>query len=255
MPSQPPSGGPPTALTDRRTESDLLDRLVEAVRAGESRTLVVHGEAGVGKTALLEYLVEQASSCRVVRAAGVQSEMELAFAGLHQLLAPMLDRLGHLPAPQRVALGTAFGVSTGPAPDRLFVGLAVLSLLSDVAEELPLLCVVDDEQWLDRASAQVLSFVARRLQAEGVGLIFAARRRSDELAGLPDLAVGGLPESDARALLESVLTGPSSSATSSSGPGAACARCQARRSGSTFGSVTSARARCTSCRSSSDADR
>jgi DNA-binding CsgD family transcriptional regulator len=208
MPAQPPSGGPATALTDRRTESELLDRLVEAVRGGESRTLVVHGEAGVGKTALLEYLVEQASSCRVVRAAGVQSEMELAFAGLHQFLAPMLDRLDHLPAPQRDALGTAFGVSTGPAPDRLFVGLAVLSMLSDAAEELPLICVVDDEQWLDRASAQALSFVARRLEAEGVGLVFAARRRSDELAGLPELAVGGLPESDARALLESVLTGP-----------------------------------------------
>jgi DNA-binding CsgD family transcriptional regulator len=208
MSSQFPSGGRGTALTDRRSEADTLDRLVAAVCGGESRALVVHGEPGVGKTALLEYLVEQASSCRVVRTAGVQSEMELAFAGLHQFLAPMLDRLDQLPGPQRDALGTAFGVSAGPAPDRLFVGLAVLSLLSDVADELPLICVVDDEQWLDRASAQVLAFVARRLEAEPVGLVFAARRTSDELTGLPELAVGGLTEDDARALLESVLTGP-----------------------------------------------
>ena len=169
---------------------------------------MVRGEPGVGKTALLDYLVEQASGCRVVRAAGVQSEMELAFAGLHQLLAPMLDRLERLPVPQRDALRTAFGVSPGPAPDRFFVGLAVLSLLSDVAEEQPLICVVDDEQWLDRASAQVLAFVARRLEAESVGLVFAARAPSDELAGLPELVVEGLREGDARALLDSVLTAP-----------------------------------------------
>ena len=186
----------------------MLDRLIEAVRAGESRALVVRGEPGVGKTALLEYLVEQASGCRVVRAAGVQSEMELAFAGLHQLLAPMLDRLERLPVPQRDALRTAFGVSPGSAPDRFLVGLAVLSLLSDVAEEQPLICLVDDEQWLDRASAQVLAFVARRLEAESVGLVFAARAPSDELAGLPELVVEGLREDDARALLDSVLTGP-----------------------------------------------
>ena len=162
-------------LRGRHTERDVLDRLIEAVRAGESRVLVVRGEPGVGKTALLDYLVEQASGCLVVRAAGVQSEMELAFAGLHQLLAPMLDRLERLPAPQRDALRTAFGVSTGPAPDRFFVALAVLSLLSEAAEDQPLICLVDDEQWLDRASAQVLAFVARRLEAESVGLVFAAR--------------------------------------------------------------------------------
>ena len=164
----------------------MLDRLVEAVRGGESRALVVRGEPGVGKTALLEYVVEHASGCRVVRAAGVQSEMELAFAGLHQLLAPMLDRLERLPVPQRDALRTAFGVSPGPAPDRFFVGLAVLSLLSDVAEEQPLICLVDDEQWLDRASAQALAFVARRLEAESVGMVFAARgaeRRPGGIAG------------------------------------------------------------------------
>jgi DNA-binding CsgD family transcriptional regulator len=186
----------------------VLDQLIEAVRAGESRSLVVRGEPGVGKTALLDYVVEQASGCRVVRAAGVQSEMELAFAGLHQLLAPMLDRLERLPVPQRDALRTAFGVSPGSAPDRFYVALAVLSLLSDVAEEQPLICVVDDEQWLDRASAQVLAFVARRLEEESVGLVFAARGTGDELAGLPELVVEGLSEGDARALLDSALTGP-----------------------------------------------
>src|SRR3954470_15267320 len=164
-----------TMLTGRRGERDVLDRLVDAVGAGESRALVLRGEPGVGKTALLECVVEQASGFRVVRAAGVQSEMELAFAGLHQLLASMLDRLDALPAPQSEALRTAFGLASGRPPDRFFVGLAVLNLLSDVAEEQPLLCVVDDEQWLDRGSADVLAFVARRLGEESVGLIFAAR--------------------------------------------------------------------------------
>ena len=186
----------------------MLDRLIEAVRGGESGALVVRGEPGVGKTALLEYLVERASGCRVVRAAGVQSEMELAFAGLHQLLAPMLDRLERLPGPQGDALRMAFGVGPGSAPDRFFVALAVLSLLSDVAEERPLVCLVDDAQWLDRASAQALAFVARRLEAESVGLVFAARAPSDDLAGLPELVVEGLGEGDAGALLDSVLAGP-----------------------------------------------
>jgi DNA-binding CsgD family transcriptional regulator len=195
-------------LRGRRHESDILDRLIEAVRAGESRALVVSGEPGMGKTALLDYLVRQASGCRVERAAGVQSEMELAFAALHQLCAPMLDRLDRLPAPQRDALRTAFGISPGPAPDRFLVALAVLSLLSDVAEEQPLICVVDDEHWVDRASAQVLGFVARRLVAESVGLVFAARVPSDEVSGLPELVVEGLGEADAGALLDSVLTGP-----------------------------------------------
>jgi DNA-binding CsgD family transcriptional regulator len=195
-------------LRGRRSECDVLDRLIEAVRAGQSRALVVRGEPGVGKTALLDYLVGQASGCRVARATGVQSEMELAFAGLQQLCAPMLDRLERLPVPQRAALLTAFGVSPGPAPNRFLVGLAVLSLLADVAEERPLLCVVDDEQWLDRASAQALGFVARRLVAEGVGLVFAARVPSDEVAGLPELVVEGLGDEDARTLLDAVLTGP-----------------------------------------------
>ncbi len=146
-------------LTDRRAEYDALDRLVEAVRAGESRALVVRGEPGAGKTALLEYLAARASDCQVASVAGVQSEMELAFAGLHLLCAPMLNRLEALPVPQRDALRTAFGMSPGPPLDRFLVGLAVLGLLSEVAGELPLVCLVDDQQWLDQASAQVLAFV------------------------------------------------------------------------------------------------
>jgi DNA-binding CsgD family transcriptional regulator len=200
--------GPGGQLWGRRGECDLLDRLLDAVRAGESQGLVVRGEPGVGKTALLDYLVEQASGCRVARVAGVEAEMELAFAGVHQLCAPMLHRLERLPAPQRAALRTAFGLGPGSAPDRFLVGLAVLSLLSEVAEEHPLLCLVDDEQWLDRASAQVLGFVARRLAAESIALVFAARVPGDELAELPELVVEGLGEDDARALLDAVLTGP-----------------------------------------------
>jgi DNA-binding CsgD family transcriptional regulator len=166
------------------------------------------GEAGIGKTALLDYVAAQAPGSRVARAAGVQTEMELAFAGLQQLCAPMLDHVDRLPEPQRDALRTAFGVSAGPAPDRFLVGLAVLSLLSEVAAEQPLICLVDDQQWLDRASAQTLGFVARRLEAESVGLVFAARRPTDDVAGLPKLTIGSLRESDARALLDGVLTGP-----------------------------------------------
>ena len=186
----------------------MLDGLVAAVRSGESRVLVLRGEAGVGKTALLDALAGQAEGCRVVRAAGVQSEMELAYAGLHQLLAPLLDHLERLPAPQREAVRTVFGLSTGPPPDRFLVALAVLSLLSEAAAERPLICAVDDEQWLDQASAQALGFAARRLAADPVGLLFAARIPGDELAGLPELTLEGLAESDARALLDSALTGP-----------------------------------------------
>ena len=196
------------ALTGRRSEREVLDRLIESLGAGESRALVLRGEPGVGKTALLEYLVDQAPRFRVVQTAGVQSEMELAYAGLHQLLASMLDRLDGLPPPQSEALRTVFGLASGRAPDRFFVGLAVLSLLSDAAEEQPLLCVVDDEQWLDRASADVLAFVARRLGAESVGLIFATRAISDQLTGLPELVVGGLSEAEAGGLLDSILTAP-----------------------------------------------
>jgi DNA-binding CsgD family transcriptional regulator len=195
-------------LTDRRSERDALDRLVAAVRGGQSRTLVVCGDPGVGKTALLDYLADRASGCQVARASGVQSEMELAFAGLHQLCAPMLGRADHLPAPQRDALRTAFGLAAGPPPDRFMVGLAVLSLLSEAAGERPLVCLIDDEQWLDQASAQALGFAARRLAADPVGLVFAAREPGAELAGLPELEVRGLRESDARALLDSALAGP-----------------------------------------------
>ncbi len=195
-------------LAGRQVECGTVDELVDAIRAGESRALVVHGEAGVGKTVLLDHLSERAQGCRVARATAVQSEMPLAFAGLHQLCAPMLDRLDALPVPQRGALATAFGRSAGPAPDRFLIGLAVLGLLSHVAEERPLLCLVDDEQWLDHPSAQALAFVARRLGAEAVGLVFAARTPSEDLAGLPELRVPGLPEPEAGALLDSVLTGP-----------------------------------------------
>jgi DNA-binding CsgD family transcriptional regulator len=196
-------------LVGRRTECGVLDDLVAAVRAGESRALVVRGDPGVGKTALLEYLAGQAqSSCRVVRAAGVQTEMELAFATVHQLCAPLLDGLKGLPEPQREALATAFGISARPPPDRFLVGLAVLSLLSDAASERPLLWLVDDQQWADHASAQVLAFVARRLGTESVGLVFAARVPGDDLSGLPELAVTGLTEAEARALLDGALTVP-----------------------------------------------
>jgi len=181
---------------------------VVGVRAGEGQALVVRGEPGVGKTVLLDYLAGRASGCRVARAAGVQSEMELAFAALHQLCAPMLDHAKSLPVPQREALRTAFGLSAGPVPDRFLVGLAVLGLLSETAGERPLICIVDDQQWLDRASAQALGFAARRLAADPVGLVFAARVPGEDVAGLPELVVEGLAEDDAAALLESVLTGP-----------------------------------------------
>jgi DNA-binding CsgD family transcriptional regulator len=163
--------------------------------------LVLRGEAGIGKTALLEHLIESASDMIVLRAAGVESEMELAYASLHQLCAPLLDRLERLPAPQRGALRVVFGVTEGAAPDRFLVGLGVLSLLSEVAEERPLLCVVDDAQWLDRASASTLAFVARRLLAEPVGVVFAAREPAEELQQISELEIQGLTNGDARALL------------------------------------------------------
>ena len=179
--------------------------MIAAIRRAESRTLVVRGDAGVGKTALLEYALESATDLRVLRAVGVESEMELPFAVLHQLCAPMLDGLNRLPTPQREALSIAFGRTAGPPPDRFLVGLAVLSLLSEIAQECPLLCVVDDLQWLDRATAQTLTFVARRLQAEAVGLVFGAREVGAEFRGLPQLEVLGLHNGDARALLGSVV--------------------------------------------------
>ena len=200
-----------SGLLDRVGERDVLDRLVAGVRAGQSRVLVLRGEAGVGKTALLRHLSAAAEGCRIARAAGVESEMELAFAGLHALCAPMLGRLEHLPGPQRDALSTAFGLSAGPPPDRFLVGLAVLSLLADAAEEQPLVCIVDDAQWLDRVSAQTLAFVARRLLAERVGLVFARARvrrraRARGVAGARDR--GAAPPTTRELLLDATIPGP-----------------------------------------------
>jgi DNA-binding CsgD family transcriptional regulator len=195
-------------LTGRRAECGVLDGLAAAVLGGESRVLVVHGEAGVGKTALLEHLADRAAGLHVTRASGVESEMELAFSGLHQLCLPILHHLDALPPPQGDAVRTAFGMNAGPAPDRLLIGLAVLGLLSHAAADRPLLVLVDDHQWLDRASALILAFAARRLGVEAIGLVLATRDPSKDLADLPALPVAGLPEADARVLLDAVLTGP-----------------------------------------------
>src|SRR4051812_49392189 len=203
---QPPRRGRGT-LRGRRTERETLDHLLESVRGGQSAALVVRGKPGIGKTALLEYAIDSASDFSVVRAAAVESEIELPFAGLHQLCIPLLDRLACLPAPQRDALETVFGLSTGTPPDRFFVGLAVLSLVSE-AEAGPLLCVVDDAQWLDRESAQSLAFVARRLSPEPVAILVASREPDDHFGGLPELVVQGLQDADARGLLSSVVRGP-----------------------------------------------
>ena len=194
------------ALLGRDDECALLDVLLEDVRHGRSRSLVLRGEAGIGKTALLTRLAESAPDLTVARACGVESELEMAFASLHQLCAPMLDRLPRLPAPQRQALGVVFGLDAGAPPDRFLVGLAVLSLFADVADERPLLCVVDDAQWLDHASALTLAFVARRLLAEPVGIVFGAREPTEELQHLPELELPGLREGDARALLSHTVT-------------------------------------------------
>jgi DNA-binding CsgD family transcriptional regulator len=192
-------------LRGRADECALLDDFVSSIRRSESRSLVIRGEAGIGKTALLEYLPESGSDLSVVWAVGVESEMELAYASLHQLCVPLFDRLYGLPAPQREALEIVFGLSAGTPPDRFLVGLAVLSLLSEAADERPLLCVVDDAQWLDQASALTLAFVARRLLADPVGIVFAAREPGEELQHLPELKVEGLRNGDARALLGSVV--------------------------------------------------
>ena len=187
----------------------MLDQLFASVRQGHSAVLVVRGEAGIGKTALLRQAVRQTSGFRIAQIAGVEAEMELPFAGVHQLCAPMLARLDALPEPQRDALGVALGRSSGDAPDRFLVALAVLSLLSEVADEQPLLCVVDDAQWLDDASGQVLGFVARRLLAESVAIVFAVREPGNrrEFEGMPELRVRGLEEEDARALLADAIPG------------------------------------------------
>ena len=197
-------------LLGRRRECAALDRLLADVIAGESRVLVLRGDAGVGKSALLRYLCEQVAGWRVASAVGVESEMKLTYSGLHQLCAPLLDHLEELPVPQRDALATVFGLSSGPAPDRFLVALATLSLVAEAAEQHPLACIVDDAQWLDRASAQILAFVARRLLAERVALVCAARTGSgdDVLPGIPALPVRGLSDADARTLLRRNLHGP-----------------------------------------------
>jgi DNA-binding CsgD family transcriptional regulator len=199
---------PGRQLLGRERERVALDRLLEAARGGHGGVLVVHGEAGVGKTALLEYAGEPGREFRVVQTVGVEGEMELPFAALQQLCSPILDRSERLPDPQRDALGVAFGLSAGQAPNPFLVGLAVLGLLSEASEERPLLCVVDDAQWLDRASSRTFAFVARRLLAEKIAFVFAARELGDALAGLPELRVEPLGRRDARTLLESVLPAP-----------------------------------------------
>jgi predicted ATPase len=188
-------------LRGRAAERETLDLLLNAVRRAEGRAMVLRGEPGVGKTALLDDAIGSASGFRVLRAAGVESEMELAFAALQQLCAPVLDRLERLPGPQQAALRVAFGLSGGEAPDRFLVGLAALSLLSEVAEERPLLCAIDDGQWLDEASALALAFVARRLLAEPVAIVFVTREPVQALSGLPELVVNGVDDDAARSLL------------------------------------------------------
>jgi DNA-binding CsgD family transcriptional regulator len=203
-----PPGGAQTPLRGRRGEGAALERLVDGALAGRSGVLVLQGEPGVGKTALLEQVREHAAGCRVAGTRAIESEMELAFAGLHQLCGPMLDQLDRLPVPQQDALAAAFGMRAGGAPDRLMVGLSVLGLLAEAAAQQPLLCLVDEADWLDRESAQALAFAARRLRTDRVAIVFAVREPRPELAGLPELLVEGLPSADARDLLASVVTGP-----------------------------------------------
>src|ERR1700677_4710332 len=205
--STPNSLGRTSALHGRRSECEQLLRRLENVRSGHSEVLVLHGEAGVGKTALIERILGSVSGFRVTRVVGMEAEMELPFAALHQMCSPLLDQLERLPGPQRDALGTVFGLWEGTAPDRFLVGLAVLSLLSEAAEEGPLLCAVDDAQWLDSASAQTLGIVARRLMAESVALLLATRELGEDLRGLSELRISGLHDKDAMELLQTVVPG------------------------------------------------
>ena len=198
-------GRRPGSLYGRDSECSLLDDVLAALRAGESRTLLIHGEAGIGKTALLDHVASGAADMRLLRASGAELEMGLPYASLHQLCKPVLDTVGQLPPPQRDALDVAFGQTAGPVPDRFMVGLAVLTLLSRAAEERPVLCLVDDAQWLDEPSARTLTFVARRLLAEPLGLLLSAREPAGDLRGLPELEVRGLRNGDARALLEAAV--------------------------------------------------
>ncbi len=204
-------------LLDRDSEREQLDRLIADVRVGESRALVLRGEAGIGKTALLRYMERQAAGFKVVQAAGIEAERGLPFAALHQSCAPLLDGSRRLPGPQSEALAVAFGLSAGSPPDRFKVGLAVLGLLADAAQAQPLLLLIDDAQWLDRETSQVLGFAARRLRAESVAMIFGLRDATElpeagELADLPELRIGGLPDEQARELLALVHPGPADDA-------------------------------------------
>jgi DNA-binding CsgD family transcriptional regulator len=194
-------------LVGRDSDLERLEGLLVKVRNGGSTAVVVRGEPGIGKSALLEHLIARASGFHVVRAVGVEGEVDLPYAGLHQLSRSMLDKIGVLPGPQRDALGVAFGVTPGEAPDRYIVGLAALSLMSEVAAINPLLCVVDDAQWIDTPTTQALAFVARRLGADSVGLLFASRERLDDLNGVPEVELAGLNPIDAQRLLESTLIG------------------------------------------------
>src|SRR3954466_3719232 len=200
----------PPAFLGRSGERDVLDRLLETARGGQSAVLLIRGEAGIGKTALVRYAARQAAGFQVAEIAGVEAEMELPFAGLHHLCAPMLAQLDALPDPQQNALRVSFGLSAGDPPERFLVALAALTLFAEVAGERPLLCLVDDAQWLDAATSQVLGFVARRLLAESVAIVLTVREPSDdrELADLPELSLGGLQDDDARALLSAVVPGP-----------------------------------------------
>jgi hypothetical protein len=193
-----------SALLDRAPETAALEGVLAAARDGLSGVLVVRGDAGIGKTVLLEWAAGGAGDMQLARVAGIQAEMGMGFAGLHQLLVPFLSGLDELPGPQRQALGSAFGLVAGPAPDRFLVGLAALTLLTDAAAGRPVLCLVDDAQWLDQVSVEALGFIARRLYADRVGMLFTVREGEGQaaaLAGLPELMLGGLPEQAAGELL------------------------------------------------------
>src|SRR4029077_1975035 len=199
------TGTPRGPLLGRQREREVLDRVLEAARDGHGGVLALYGEPGVGKTALLDYAAEAGADSTVARGVGGEGERERAFAPVHQLCSPNLHLMEHLPEPQRVALEVALGLSTGPPPNTFLVGLAVLNLVSEAADEQPLVCLVDDAQWLDHASARVLAFVARRLVAERIAMVFAAREAIDSLRGVGELRVEPLNRRDARALLDSVL--------------------------------------------------
>ena len=201
----------PDVLVGRSGDCGVLDELVEAIRQGLSRSLVILGEPGIGKTRLLEYAAQAADGVRTVRIAGLESELRLGFAALHRMLVPFLDRVGLLPAPQREALDSAFGLAAGPPADRFLVSMSVLTLLAEIAAEQPLIWLVDDAHWLDRESVEVLGFVARRLHADSTGLLFCAREASPGLAaldGLPIRHLSGLEPAAARALLAATVSGP-----------------------------------------------